>query len=64
MQRDLNRIESSNHSLAAEFRHEKALFNKTTTLADFHSVPTENSLTKCPSWRNPTFWGSNPITGK
>lgn len=39
-------------------------FNQTTNLTGFSSVPIDNNFPKSPTWKNPNFWGTNPITGK
>jgi hypothetical protein len=38
--------------------------NRTTNLSSYNSSQVHNELPRSPSWKNPTFWGTNPILGK
>ena len=59
-------MKSNNHKSTKQLqcKQDNLWFNKTTTLADFNSVPSDINLPRSPSWKNPTFWGTNPIHGK
>lgn len=42
----------------------KKSFNHTINLVGFSSVPVDSNFPKSPTWKNPNFWGTNPIAGK
>ena len=62
MQKQLQKIEGD--PIRREDADERMWFNKTSTIKNFNSMMPDQNLTKSPSWKSPTFWGSNPITGK
>lgn len=51
-------------SLNQSISPDRANFNKTQPISAFNSVPVDAALPRNPSWKSPTFWGANPITGK
>ena len=64
MQKQLEKIDGDPKRRESSQQYEKAWFNKTMTINNYSSTTIEPSITKSPSWKNPTFWGTNPISGK